>query len=532
MKKMLAILLLLATTASVFSGCGRNIDNSAYVPTGDAILMEGQDPEDILPEEENTQELALAYYPKYSLNPIYGSDYTNRVLMSLMYQPLFAVDNSKVATPILASSYKVYEGGRTWVVYLEPDARFSDGTAVTNEDVVATYTKAKENDYYKGRFLYHLSKVQLSDDGGVAFYMNTAYENLALLLDVPIIKADQVDYDGIEQIPTGSGPYTFQQGVNGGYLQRNHEWWCGDAKLAATDEAIELVEVSSPADVRDEFQFGKVSLACTNPMSASFAEYRCDYELWEIESGYFLYIGCNIQWSDFFPENHPLREFLTYAIDRETYVSDVYRGMADPVTLPCSPREIFYNETLAAKYQYDSMKFLSELASFRVPTKDGGGDKELRILVNSEDSARVQIARDLAESLTDLGLKSTTLEHSGSVFKNVLAAGNYDIYLGLTRLSPTMDLSEFFRNWGEMSRGGLTHESLQAMCDRAIENSGNFYNLYQKLGDDGRIIPVAFGYYIVYAQRGLLPDLNPARDNVFYYSLGKTMADTQLPVEE
>ena len=34
-----------------------------------------------------------------------------------------------------------------------------------------------------------------------------------------------------------------------------------------------------------------------------------------------------------------------------------------------------------------------------------------------------------------------------------------------------------------------------------------------------------FGYYAVYAQRGICPDLNPARDNVFYYTLEKTMKD-------
>ncbi|MDO5401569.1 MAG: ABC transporter substrate-binding protein [Eubacteriales bacterium] len=532
MKKILALSLALVLFGSMLSGCGQKIDNSGYVPTGDALLMEGQDPDDLLPEEENTQELALAYYPTNSMNPIYGSNYTNRVLMSLMYQPLFAVDNSKVATPILAANYRVYSGGRTWVVYLESGARFSDGTPVTNEDVVATYLKAMENDYYKGRFKYHLSKVQLSDDGGVAFYLNSPFENLALLLDVPILKAGEVDYDGIEQIPVGSGPYTMSMGSGGAYLQRNHSWWCGDAEVAATDEAIELVEVSTPAEVRDEFQFGKVSLACTNPMSGSFAEYRCDYELWEIESGYFLYIGCNIQWSDFYPENHPLRAFLTYGIDRETYVSDIYRGLVDPVTLPCSPREISYNKTLASKYGFDSMKFLNELASFHIPTKDGGGEKELRILVNSEDSARVQIARNLAASLTELGMKATTMEHSGTAYQGVLVNGNYDIYLGLTRLPPTMDLSEFFRPWGEMSWGGLSHESLAGMCDRAMENSGNFYNLYQKVAEDGRIIPVAFGYYIVYAQRGVLPKLNPSRDNVFYYSLGKNMTDAQLPVEE
>ena len=45
----------------------------------------------------------------------------------------------------------------------------------------------------------------------------------------------------------------------------------------------------------------------------------------------------------------------------------------------------------------------------------------------------------------------------------------------------------------------------------------------QLIADDGRIIPILFGTYAIYAERGLLPDLNPARDNVFFYTLDKTM---------
>ena len=63
MKKILSLLLILAMTLGMFSGCGKDLDNSAYIPTGDAILMEGQEPEDIMPEEEEEQALYLAYYP-------------------------------------------------------------------------------------------------------------------------------------------------------------------------------------------------------------------------------------------------------------------------------------------------------------------------------------------------------------------------------------------------------------------------------------------------------------------------------------
>jgi len=520
MKKITALLLVLATLLGMLSGCGREIDNSGYIPTGDAILLEGQEPEDIMPEEEDTQELTLAYYPDRKLNPLFGSDYTNRVLMSLMYQGLFAVDSKKNPTPILAGGLEVSANSKTWNVYLDSNAKFSDGTRVRPQDVVATYEKAMENDYYKGRF-YHLSKVELTEDGtGVSFQMDTPYENLPLLLDIPIVKESEVE----SELPLGTGPYVLAEGLTGAVLQRVPDWWCGSTKIPATDLSIDLVPVTTPAEVRDAFQFGgenSVSVVCTNPMSDSFAEYSCDYELWEIESGYFLYLGCNILYSPFF-EDGTLRTFLTYAIDRVTLAQDVYGGMVYPITLPCSPTEVYYSNSLASNYSYDSLKFISKMAGYRVPMEDGA-PKQMRILVNSDDSARTRIARSIAETLTDLGLPTTTLECNGFTYREAVRAQNFDIYLGMTRLSPTMDLTEYFRPWGELGWGGLAHETLYSMCNNALENSGNYYNLYKKLAEDGRIVPVMFGYYAVYAQRGLMPDLNPSRDNVFYYSLGKTM---------
>ena len=526
MRKNLSLLLALSLLLGLFSGCANKIDNSGYVATGDAILMEGQDPEDLMPEEEDTQELTLAYYPDRKLNPLFGSDYTNRVLMSLMYQGLFAVDNRKNVVPILCGEYQVSANSRNWTFYPDPNARFSDGTRVTAEDILATYTKVKENDYYKNRF-YHLWEMSITEDGrGVIFKLDTPYENLPLLLDVPIVKADQVE----AELPLGTGPYIFEKDESSARLQRVSNWWCGETEIPATDETIDLVEVTSPADVRDEFQFGDVSVVCTNPMSDSFAEYRCDYELWEIESGYFMYLGCNILYSDFF-EDGTLRTFLTYAIDREALAESAYNGMVDPVTLPASPSFIHYNKTLASQYGYDSLKFIGKLGGYRIPQKDGGGNKELRILVNSDDSARVRIARKLAETLTAMGLPSTTLECAGSVYKDAVYYQNFDVYLGMTRLSANMDLTEYFRPWGAMGAGGLAHETLYNMCLNALENSGNYYNLYSKLAEDGRIIPMMFGYYAVYAKRGLMPDLAPSRDNVFYYTLGKTMDGIRIETE-
>ena len=63
------------------------------------------------------------------------------------------------------------------------------------------------------------------------------------------------------------------------------------------------------------------------------------------------------------------------------------------------------------------------------------------------------------------------------------------------------------------------------MCLEALANKGNYINLHKMVADDGRLCPILFQTYSVHATRGLLTGLTPARDNVFYYSLGKTMKE-------
>lgn len=518
MKRMLILLLVAAMAFCCLPGCGRVIDNSGYEPTGDALLLEGQEPED-LTKEEKPQELTLAYCPKRSMNPLIGYNQNNRLLMSLIYQGLFATDNNGTAYPILCADYYVTPDNRTWSFQIEPLATFSDGTRVTLEDVKASIDYArKESNYYKGRFTY-LHEVKI-EDNTIVFYLTTPYEKLPLLLDVPIVKAEDLTAD----FPRGTGPYIFHEGLNGFYLSKYKNWW-GHMEIAATADTIPLREADTDAQVRDLFEFGDVGVVCTNPLSDSYADFRCDYELWDCDSGMFLYLACNVQYSKYFDDGF-LRTVLTYAIDRQKLVDTHYHGHAQVTTLAVSPSSKHYSRSLASRYQYDSLKFISAISGWQVPKFPDDPKRMLRILVNCDDSARLRAARDIADALTEFGIPAGTLEYGGSTnptYEVVLRAENWDLYLGQTRLSPTGDLTEFFRGWGNLSWGGLPHEDILNMCKESLANSGNYYNLIQLLADDGRIIPLLFGDFAVYAKRGLLPGLNPSRDNVFFYTMGKTL---------
>lgn len=511
-KKHIAWILAAVLTAGTMTGCGT--DPESYVPTGNALVMEDDSTLATLArEEEEPQDLTMVYYPEKSMNPLASNDFTNRALFSLLYQGLFSVDRSYEVEPVLCRQYAVTGDMMTYTFYLE-NATFSDGSRVTEADVVATYQAAMKSGYYKGRF-QHIRSVETGENGGIVMQLDTPMENLPLLLDVPILKAAQVE---AEQ-PLGTGPFVFEQGSGSARLRRRTNWWC-QAELATSAEVVVLVEAESPAQIRDEFEFGDVNLVCTNPASDTYADYRSDFELWDCDNGMFLYLGCNMKSTVF--SNPIVRSALTYAIDRDTITETYYRGYGRSATLPASPRSPYYNQSLAEEYAYDGVRFVEAV------NEAGVSGMEVTLLVNKDDSLRLRVAREIAQMLKDGGLNVVMKELGTTAYKEALIYRNYDLYLGQTRLSANMDLTHFLYTWGELSYGKLDDSGLYALCLDALANSGNYVTLHQKLMDDGRICPILFCGYAVYATRGLVTELSPARDNVFWYSLGKTMESARI----
>ena len=417
MKRSVAALLVCSLLLSL---CGCVAENRDYVPTGGALAVEGEDETAAVP---TVAELTLTYYPDRSMNPYASNDFTNRALFSLIYQGLFAVDRDYQVIPVLCSRYQRSGDMKTYTIYLDDQATFSDGSSLTVQDALASYEAARASAYYSGRFT-HLEEIR-AEGNALIFRLKVPMEDLTMLLDIPIVKAGQTD---LEQ-PLGTGPYVLNGSITGGYLTRVENWWCADsADLTVTAESIQLVTAESPAQIRDEFQFYDLDLVCANPCSDLYADYRCDYELWDCENGELLYLACNVKHRGIFA-NDTLRSVLTYGIDRESLTEKYYQGFARAVTLPASTYFPEYSTGLAAKYEYDPDKFTAALDSMGRPRE------KLQLLVNSDDTLRLQVAREIAASLTALGLPTVTSEMGSEAFQEQIRSGSYDLYLGCTRLS-------------------------------------------------------------------------------------------------
>ena len=477
MRKFLALLLSLV----LLTGCTPN----SQVSTEPTEETEPEATVETVPPRQET--MGLSYEPEGGLNPYSCTRLTNRVIFSLVYQGLFRVTSDYEAVPVLCDSYTVSADGLTHTFTLR-DAAFSNGVKVTAEDVVAS--------------LRHVASITAQADGSVVLTTDFAMEDLSRLLDIPIVDNVQVDAER----PDGSGPFTWSDVDGTLSLVRVETWW-SDAQVGIAYDTIQLNQASSSSDVRDQFEFGHSDAVCSDPASDSYVEYRCDFELWEQPANLMLYLACNTSSRVFSIAS--IRAALTHGINRDAIVSGPYKGFGESIYLPASTKSPFYDHSLAATYGYDPTVLANAVSNA------GMAGQKVVLLVCSGESARENAAQLVAADLAQAGLEVEVKCLSESSYRSALAAGNYDLHLGQTRLSANFDLTVFFGENGALNYGGLASGVIYNLCLSALENSGNFYHLHQAVMDDGMLCPLLMRSYAVYASRGMFPNLAPGLDCTF-----------------
>ncbi|MBR6414017.1 MAG: hypothetical protein IKS21_05330 [Oscillospiraceae bacterium] len=461
----------------------------------------------------------LAYVEEYGFNPYACTCITNRPVFSLVYESLFVLNNRFQPEPVLCDRFAVSEDGKTCLFTLCEGVTFSDGTALTAKDVVASLNAARDSAYYGSRFS-KVGQFIARDERTVEITLTRAYENLPLLLDVPVVKAGTVTAER----PLGTGPYAFAEDGTRLCLRRNRSWW-QDNRAPVEYDTILLTAAKDPTAVRDSFEFGDTALVCVDLNAPNAVGYRCDYELWDGPTTSFQYLGFNLNGGAFYKRE--LRAAVTHLMDRETLIASVYKGFGEATCLPCPPNSPFYDSTLAQDYAYDPEAFGVALREAAIPA-----DYTATLLVSSAEPSRTELARRIAETLTQAGLRTDVKTVDEETYRNRLSAGSFDLFIGEVRLSGNLDLTEFFRAYGSLCYGGIRSANMEQLCYDALENSGNCYDLYRGIMENGYFCPLMFKSCAVMANRGVVGSLQPAVDYIFHVPGGRSLSEAIISYEE
>ena len=211
----------------MLAACSRDHDSSARIATGTTKTSQG-------PGGGGMLHIArLESFDGWKLDSAaaYASYQTDAAVMEPLVR--FASDGTHVQ-PGLAEKWEYDNGTHSWIFTLRDNAKFSNGQAVTANDVVFSFGIWSKGVNFGPSFA-HIRKAVALDPRRVQFVLEAPDDTTPSLLSGSVAGVMPKDYAGLTETdyykkPIGAGPYVVEKWSGGGRIElsRNQYYYATD----------------------------------------------------------------------------------------------------------------------------------------------------------------------------------------------------------------------------------------------------------------------------------------------------------------
>ncbi len=429
-----------------------------------------------------------------SLRPLQPVERDFMSIYDLMYDGLMVINDNYLPEYALAESHT--HTGNTWTFKLRNDLKFSDGSPVTADDVVATakWIIAKANDTEsadKGYYMnlkYFVDSISARDDRTVVVKAERSYFGLLYAMTFPVLPAWALDSDN----PPGTGPYMVDSFIPGNTLQlvANPNWWQTPPQV----KTILFVMHQLPSDVIEAYEYARVDAAFTRQIAS--AQYKSgtsslalDYRTNQLE--------CLMMNHSAFPLNSQnVREAIRYLIDVDYIAQQIYNGMVERTNTPFVAGSWMYNDNIGHYFRQDASKALALLDEdgWSDTNDDGVLDKpndkgdsvklamDLYVYEEPENDVRLETANYIKDTLEKYGFSINIVTVSYAQASQKLSVGAFDLALASYAMDvcPDAGFMLISGNTGNFSR--YRSSAMNELCSelrKQIDQPNYQYTLYK-----------------------------------------------------
>ena len=423
----LAVLCLL-----LLSGCDK-------VPELPGTTTETQPTPPVVDVPDEPLVFALAYSHDDTLNPFSATTEVNLQLTYLLYDSLTVITEGYVPELSLASEIVAVDPTHLTVT-LREGAVFSDGSAVTVTDVVKSFEAAQTSPNYAALLTNLLSAKGDSKTGRITFELALPDIHAQGCLTFPIAKASTLT-DKVAEAPVGGGLYMTARTDDGLMLVRNphHPTEAHFAEVALRHLPNNSARYYALASGQIAYYFDDLSEGETpRVIGASMP----------IELNTLLWLGINSAHEQL--AKPAVRQALSLLLDRSV-MAEVYGTggvvTASPLPTAWQPME----ECTPPSSAQDTETALSLLTEAEYPFK-GKELPELRLIYYSGRKDRGVVAEHIRSQAEACGIHVTLMPLGEAEYRQALAEGEYELYLGEFRPGTDMSLRSLLLG-GETSYG-------------------------------------------------------------------------------
>ncbi|WP_343252358.1 ABC transporter substrate-binding protein [Ligaoa zhengdingensis] len=501
MKRFLALLLALA--ALFCSGC-----MPLEPPNASQDEPQQSQPQEPTESAPAFDRLKIAYNSANPLEPYSASSTMNLNLIPLMYDPLVKLDQNYEVHKVLAEEIRMT--GDQCIVTVRSGVTFSDGAPLTADDVVysAQQVLAPGNSY--SGLLSNVKEVAAVDSRTVQFTLNTPDRLFANLLTFPIVAQ--------ERPGVGSGRYVLAGSGENLHLEQNPRWYGGTGGRIKT---IELINQLDQDTLIYSLKLGTINYVYSDLADNETATIGSSTQLVPLNN--LVYLGVNSTKAVL--ADARMRKVLDLCLDRAGLAESAYAARALPAYTPFQPN---FSEVqaldLTQPQDLTAAALLMEQLGYSAERKDaegyyvipGRGRFTLRLLVNAENSGRLQIATELQRTLREFGIELVIDSKKYEDYQNALAKWDFDLYLAEVKLYDNMDISRMLSPAEKLGFGVTENETLLAANAAFRSGAMGMEEFVQEFGRSLPFLPILYRSGTVSFSRGWYFESLATEQDIFY----------------
>lgn len=435
----------------------------------------------VVSDSEETQEalaLSLAYSHDDTLNPFTAKSEVNCQLTGLLYESLLALDANEIPQAALADAVAQPDATHLTVT-LRQKAVFSDGSAVTPEDVVASFKAAKKSDRYRP-LLANVTMAAKEGDA-IRFTLSSPDTNARACLTFPIVKESTLT-DEAGEAPLGSGVYKLKITDSGADLVQNK-------KHPSTPEFKRITLHHLPNNASRQYALASGEITYYYDDLSEGDVPRISGASRKVNTNTLVFVGINSGKGKL--KEPAVRRALSGLLERAEIAQSAYGDWALASADPWpSHWDRMTGESLSTARDLDGAIALLDEAGC---TPENGKRLELSLIYNADRPDRGKLAEQIRVQAEDAGVILTLEPLSEEEYLARLKKGKYDLYLGEIRLTADMSLRPLLAG-GNASYGIVRSGAAAKAYAQYLKEEIKLAEFLTAFGEDMPYLPLCWRY--------------------------------------